>query len=97
MTKRDTFIEKDVMMNILMNIDDWDGTVPMPAILKPTPLWSGKQVRAPARLCVCVCVLGGGRTCTHMWLCVAMCPCLPSSSPAPCGPTRKRSCDLGLI
>jgi DNA-directed RNA polymerase II subunit RPB1 len=44
MLKRDTFIEKDVMMNILMNIDEWDGTVPLPAILKPRPLWTGKQV-----------------------------------------------------
>lgn len=32
-------------MNILMNIMDWDGTVPLPTILKPEPLWTGKQVR----------------------------------------------------
>ncbi|KAH0971041.1 hypothetical protein GBA52_023197 [Prunus armeniaca] len=32
-TKRDTFIEKD-----------FDGKVPAPAILKPRPLWTGKQV-----------------------------------------------------
>ncbi|KAK9808301.1 hypothetical protein WJX73_009827 [Symbiochloris irregularis] len=44
MTKRDTFIEADVMMNLLMWLEDWDGTIPMPAILKPKPLWSGKQV-----------------------------------------------------
>lgn len=44
MLKRDIFMEKDVLMNVLMNIDEWDGTVPMPAILKPKPLWSGKQV-----------------------------------------------------
>jgi hypothetical protein len=44
-TQRDTFIGKDLMMNILMNIMDWDGTVPMPTILKPEPLWTGKQVR----------------------------------------------------
>lgn len=31
-------------MNILMNIEDWDGTVPTPALLKPEPLWTGKQV-----------------------------------------------------
>jgi hypothetical protein len=43
-TQRDTFIGKDLMMNILMNIMDWDGTVPMPTILKPEPLWTGKQV-----------------------------------------------------
>lgn len=44
MTKRDTFIEADVMMNILMWLEDWDGRVPTPVILKPRPLWSGKQV-----------------------------------------------------
>eukprot|EP00798_Chlamydomonas_sp_ICE-L_P031185 gene31185-6329_t len=44
MTKRDTFIEKDLMMDILMCIDGWDGSVPMPAILKPRPMWTGKQV-----------------------------------------------------
>ena len=44
MTKRDTFIEKDVFMNILMWLEDWDGVVPMPAIVKPRPLWTGKQV-----------------------------------------------------
>lgn len=32
MTKRDTFIEKDLFMNILMNLEDWDGTVPMPVV-----------------------------------------------------------------
>lgn len=46
MTKRDTFIEKDIMMNIVMNIQDWDSTLPMPTILKPRPLWTGKQVRS---------------------------------------------------
>lgn len=44
MTKRDTFIEKDVMMNIVMNIQEWDGSLPLPAIMKPRPLWTGKQV-----------------------------------------------------
>ncbi|KAJ3693705.1 hypothetical protein LUZ60_009185 [Juncus effusus] len=43
-TKRDTFIEKDVFMNILMWWEDFDGKVPAPAILKPRPLWTGKQV-----------------------------------------------------
>lgn len=48
-TKRDTFIEKDVLMNVLMWLEDWDGTVPVPAVLKPRPLWTGKQVG----LCAC--------------------------------------------
>ncbi|CAI5984210.1 unnamed protein product [Closterium sp. NIES-65] len=43
-TKRDTFIEKDVFMNILMWWEDFDGKLPIPAILKPRPLWTGKQV-----------------------------------------------------
>ena len=44
MLKRDTFLERDIVMNVLMTIDNWDGQVPMPAILKPRPLWTGKQV-----------------------------------------------------
>ncbi|KAK7289789.1 hypothetical protein RIF29_03733 [Crotalaria pallida] len=43
-TKRDAFITKDVFMNILMWWEDFDGNVPAPAILKPEPLWTGKQV-----------------------------------------------------
>jgi DNA-directed RNA polymerase II subunit RPB1 len=43
-TKRDSFIEKDVFYNILMWLENWDGRVPAPAILKPRPLWTGKQV-----------------------------------------------------
>ncbi|KAH9322462.1 hypothetical protein KI387_017101, partial [Taxus chinensis] len=43
-TKRDTFIEKDVFMNILMWWEDFDGKIPAPTILKPRPLWTGKQV-----------------------------------------------------
>ena len=31
-------------MNILMWWEDFDGKVPAPAILKPEPLWTGKQV-----------------------------------------------------
>jgi len=40
---RDTFVELDQMMNLLMWID-FDGTLPPPAILKPRPLWTGKQI-----------------------------------------------------
>ena len=35
---------QDVFMNILMWWEDFDGKVPAPAILKPRPLWTGKQV-----------------------------------------------------
>ncbi|GAX77905.1 hypothetical protein CEUSTIGMA_g5347.t1 [Chlamydomonas eustigma] len=44
MTKRDSFIERDLMMNIVMNIQEWDSTLPMPTILKPRPIWTGKQI-----------------------------------------------------
>lgn len=43
-TKRDTFISYDVLCNILMWLEDWDGHVPTPAVLKPKPLWTGKQI-----------------------------------------------------
>lgn len=43
-TQRDTFIERDLMMNLLMHVGDWDGVVPEPAIYKPEPLWTGKQI-----------------------------------------------------
>ena len=42
-TKRDTFLELDQCMNLLMWID-FDGELPPPAILKPRPLWTGKQI-----------------------------------------------------
>ncbi|CAK0878373.1 unnamed protein product [Prorocentrum cordatum] len=43
-TKRDTFMEKDIAMNILMWVPHWDGTLPTPAILKPKEMWTGKQL-----------------------------------------------------
>jgi DNA-directed RNA polymerase beta' subunit len=48
MTKRDIFIEKDLFMNVLMVVDNWNGLVPAPAIYKPRPLWTGKQVPSTA-------------------------------------------------
>ncbi|XP_022650291.1 DNA-directed RNA polymerase II subunit RPB1-like isoform X2 [Varroa destructor] len=44
MTKRDVFLEKDQMMTLLMFLPIWNGKVPMPAILKPKPLWTAKQL-----------------------------------------------------
>lgn len=32
------------MMNLLMFLPIWDGRMPHPAILKPKPLWTGKQL-----------------------------------------------------
>lgn len=43
-TQRDTFLEKDLVMNMLMWWDRFDGRLPIPAILKPQPLWTGKQI-----------------------------------------------------
>ncbi|RYH23447.1 hypothetical protein EON65_17735 [archaeon] len=44
MTKRDIFVDRDVVMNTMMWIPTWDGNIPTPAILKPKPLWTGKQL-----------------------------------------------------
>eukprot|EP01099_Mayorella_cantabrigiensis_P007469 TRINITY_DN662_c0_g2_i1.p1 TRINITY_DN662_c0_g2~~TRINITY_DN662_c0_g2_i1.p1 ORF type:complete len:740 (-),score=154.89 TRINITY_DN662_c0_g2_i1:366-2585(-) len=41
---RDTFLEKNVLMNLLLFVDTWDGRLPIPAVLKPRPLWTGKQI-----------------------------------------------------
>jgi DNA-directed RNA polymerase II subunit RPB1 len=43
-TRRDVFLKKDQMLNNLMYLNDFDGKVPIPAILKPEPLWTGKQL-----------------------------------------------------
>jgi len=40
-SQRDTFVEKDLFMNLMMWLD-YDGTLPTPCILKPRPLWTGK-------------------------------------------------------
>ena len=44
MTRRDVFIDKNDLMNLLMHIPSWDGKIPQPAILKPKSLWTGKQL-----------------------------------------------------
>lgn len=48
MTLRDSFIDYDQMMNILYWIPGWDGVIPNPTILKPRPLWTGKQMLSVA-------------------------------------------------
>mmetsp|Transcript_19470 Transcript_19470/g.18592 ORF Transcript_19470/g.18592 Transcript_19470/m.18592 type:complete len:159 (-) Transcript_19470:3436-3912(-) len=42
-TLKDCFIEIDVVMNLLMWIE-YNGTIPPPTIIKPKPLWTGKQL-----------------------------------------------------
>jgi DNA-directed RNA polymerase II subunit RPB1 len=48
MTMRDTFITRTQLMSLIMWMDPLTkykaGDLPMPCILKPEPLWSGKQV-----------------------------------------------------
>jgi DNA-directed RNA polymerase II subunit RPB1 len=44
MCRRDVFITKEHLMNILLWVPDWDGFIPQPAIVKPRPRWTGKQV-----------------------------------------------------
>lgn len=43
LSTRDTFIELDIVMNLLMWVD-YNGDLPSPAIIKPRPLWTGKQI-----------------------------------------------------
>ncbi len=43
-TKRDCFLSREIVMNICMWVPEWDGRIPEPAILKPVPLWTGKQL-----------------------------------------------------
>ncbi|KAF7333371.1 DNA-directed RNA polymerase subunit [Mycena venus] len=43
-TLRDTFLDWNQVQNILLWVPEWDGTVPIPAIIKPKPLWTGKQI-----------------------------------------------------
>ncbi|KAI9047551.1 hypothetical protein LZ554_008267 [Drepanopeziza brunnea f. sp. 'monogermtubi'] len=44
MCRRDCFVTKEHLMNILLWVPEWDGVIPQPAILKPRPRWTGKQV-----------------------------------------------------
>ncbi|PLW18081.1 hypothetical protein PCANC_01801 [Puccinia coronata f. sp. avenae] len=43
-TLRDCFMDREFIQNILLWVPGWDGVVPPPAILKPKPLWTGKQI-----------------------------------------------------
>ena len=44
-TARDNFLDYEQTMNLVMWIDDFDiRNLPMPCIMKPKPLWSGKQI-----------------------------------------------------
>jgi DNA-directed RNA polymerase II subunit RPB1 len=51
-TKRDVFLEKDFVFNVLLWLEGWNGKVPTPAVMLPAPgdpgryrpLWTGKQL-----------------------------------------------------
>ncbi|KAF8707772.1 DNA-directed RNA polymerase subunit beta', partial [Rhizoctonia solani] len=43
-TLRDNFLDWNFVQNILLWVPEWDGQVPVPTILKPKPLWTGKQI-----------------------------------------------------
>ncbi|TPX19056.1 DNA-directed RNA polymerase II subunit RPB1 [Thyridium curvatum] len=42
--RRDVFLTKEQVMNIMLWVPEWDGEIPRPAILKPRPRWTGKQI-----------------------------------------------------
>lgn len=44
MCRRDVFLSREQVMNILLWVPEWDGVVPHPAIIKPRPRWTGKQL-----------------------------------------------------
>uniref|UniRef100_A0A6B2KWG0 DNA-directed RNA polymerase II subunit RPB1 n=1 Tax=Arcella intermedia TaxID=1963864 RepID=A0A6B2KWG0_9EUKA len=44
LTKRDSFLECQDVMNLLMWAPHFNGKLPVPAILKPVKLWTGKQL-----------------------------------------------------
>eukprot|EP00820_Chromera_velia_P016992 Cvel_26433.t1-p1 / transcript=Cvel_26433.t1 / gene=Cvel_26433 / organism=Chromera_velia_CCMP2878 / gene_product=DNA-directed RNA polymerase II subunit rpb1, putative / transcript_product=DNA-directed RNA polymerase II subunit rpb1, putative / location=Cvel_scaffold3139:11384-19037(+) / protein_length=627 / sequence_SO=supercontig / SO=protein_coding / is_pseudo=false len=43
-TKRNTFLTKEMVMNILLHIPHWNGEMPDPCIISPMELWTGKQI-----------------------------------------------------
>ncbi|CAG9465526.1 unnamed protein product [Pedinophyceae sp. YPF-701] len=44
MTARDVFLEAHLFNNLLLQLQNWNGVIPTPAVLKPRPLWTGKQI-----------------------------------------------------
>lgn len=44
LTHKSTFMEQSMVMQICMYIQNFDGNLPEPAILKPKRMWSGKQI-----------------------------------------------------
>ncbi|KAK3336761.1 hypothetical protein B0T19DRAFT_50601 [Cercophora scortea] len=42
--RRDVFLTKEEVMNVMLWVPEWDGIIPIPAVLKPRPRWTGKQI-----------------------------------------------------
>ncbi|ERT01986.1 DNA-directed RNA polymerase II subunit RPB1 [Sporothrix schenckii 1099-18] len=42
--RRDVFLTKEQVMDIMLWVPEWDGVIPSPAIIKPRPRWTGKQI-----------------------------------------------------
>ena len=42
--RRDVFLTKEEVMNLMLWVPEWDGIIPLPAIFKPRPRWTGKQI-----------------------------------------------------
>ncbi|KAH8179404.1 RNA polymerase rpb1, domain 1 domain-containing protein [Sarocladium implicatum] len=42
--RRDTFLTKEQVMNLMLWVPGWNGIIPQPAIIKPRPRWTGKQI-----------------------------------------------------
>lgn len=42
--RRDVFLTREQVMNIMLWVPAWDGVIPQPAIIKPRPRWTGKQM-----------------------------------------------------
>lgn len=44
MTHTDVFLTKEQVMPLMMWVPNWDGILPPPAIMRPKPRWTGKQI-----------------------------------------------------
>lgn len=42
--RRDVFLSKEQVMSFMLWVPGWNGIIPQPAILKPRPRWTGKQL-----------------------------------------------------
>lgn len=43
-TVRDMLMDFEQVQQVLLQVADWNGEMPMPCILRPQPYWSGKQI-----------------------------------------------------